>query len=354
MLWLRIASDLIVRTDRAGAALGSEFEAQFSDCLDFADEDARLALAQKLCGAMRSPGRIVRAFLSRSDAAAAWTLAHAPGLPADALRRAAGSRTLARSLAERDDLDGDVIDELLASGDAQIRVSLAGNVAAKLSREQLSELVSLARSSIASDRDARLAAALLKRSPMTVDFAPLFLVASPSQRAQILLAAQRAELGRDRGAAFAEVSADRISDLERHALERQTDLFEADLAAALGCPVELASLMARDPSGEPLAVALAAIRAPNEVCVRILTSRDMAEGPDYRRLGALARLQGALSVSAARTVTSAMIGRNAEDQGPAAPQGRHRVSMPGRGGAEVVRLIRQRQTPQGGRADVAS
>jgi hypothetical protein len=342
MLWLRIASDLIVRTDRAGSALGAEFEAQFSECLEYADEAARLDLAQKLCGAMRSPGRIVQAFLNRADAAAAWTLAHAPRLPPEALRRAAGSRLLSRSLAERDDLDEDIIDELLASGDAETRRALAGNAAAKLRRDQLAELVVQARLSIATDQDFRLAVALLRRSPMSVAFAPLFLVASPSQRAQILLAAQRAELGRDTNAKFVEVSPDAIADLERHALERQTELFEADLAGALGCSGEMAALIARDPSGEPLAIALAALRAPNEVCVRILTSRDMAEGPDYRRLGSLARLQGALSVAAARAVISAVVGQSSDVLQAETPQARHRAASQGRGGAEAVRLIRQR------------
>jgi uncharacterized protein (DUF2336 family) len=353
MLWLRIASDLVLRTDRAGAALGAEFETRFSECLEFADESARLAMAKKLCGAMRSPGRIVQSFLGRSDAAAAWTLAHAPSLPPEVLRQAAGSRSLSRALAERDDLDEVVVDELLATGDAEARIALARNVAARLTRNQLAELVTFAREFMASNQDFRLASALLGRSPMSLALAPLFLVASPTQRTQILLAAQRADLGRDHGAAFAEVPEQLIADLERHALERQAALFDADLAAALDCSQNLASRIAGDPSGEPLAVALAAIRAPNEVCVRILTSRDMAEGPDYRRLGALARLQGALSVAAARAVISAVIGNNNEDSRSAGPQSRHRAASQGRGGAEVVRLMRQRQAPRGGRADLA-
>jgi hypothetical protein len=345
MLWLRIASDLILRTDRAGAALGANFEAQFGECLGFANEASRLALAQKLCGALRAPARIVQSFLTRTDEAAVWTLSHAPRLPAEALRRAAGSAPLRLAIAGRDDLDEALIDGLLASGDAETRVALAGNDRAMLTRHQLAELVALAREAIDSVQDYRLAVALLKRSPMSAAYAPLFLIATPSQRTQILLAAQRAELGRDRGPAFREISADFIAGLERHALERQTELFEADLAAALGCSPELASRIAEDPSGEPLAVALAAIGASNEVCVRILTSRDMAEGPDYPRLGALARLQGALGVAAARAVISAITGGDALDSRIATPRSRHRAAVSGRGGAEVVRLMRQSRAP---------
>ena len=351
MLWLRIASDLILRTDRAGAALGAKFEAQFCECLEFADKSARLAIAQKLCGAMHSPSRIVQSCLSRSDEAALWTLAHAPQLPADVLTAASRTPSLFRALAGRDDIDELTIDALLSFGDLETRITLAGNASAKLTRRQLAKLVALAWELIGSEQDARLAVALLKRSPMSVDFAPLFLVASPSQRTQILLAAQRSELGSVRGATFAEPSPDHIANLERHALEGRTALFEADLAAALGCSSELASRIVADSSGEPLAVALAAIRAPNDVCVRILTSRDMAEGPDYTRLGALARLQGALSVAAARAVISAIAGASSSEAGSLTPQARHRVASPGRGGAEAVRLMRQRQVPREARVD---
>ena len=124
-------------------------------------------------------------------------------------------------------------------------------------------------------------------------------------------------------------------------MERQSELFEADLAAALGCSSALAARIAGDPSGEPLAVALAAIRAPNDVCVRILTSRDMAEGPDYRRLGALARLQGALGVAAARTVIAAIVGAAPSPPRSAVPRARHSAASPDRGGAEVFGLPRR-------------
>jgi hypothetical protein len=72
--------------------------------------------------------------------------------------------------------------------------------------------------------------------------------------------------------------------------------------------LELADRIARDSAGEPLAVALAALGAPNDVAVRILTSRDLQDGADYRRVGALARLKDALIPAAADLVITALIG----------------------------------------------
>jgi hypothetical protein len=49
--------------------------------------------------------------------------------------------------------------------------------------------------------------------------------------------------------------------------------------------------------------------------VRILTSSDLRDGGDYRRIGALARLQDALSPSAARRIVAAIIENPQDDEG---------------------------------------
>ena len=108
----------------------------------------------------------------------------------------------------------------------------------------------------------------------------------------------------------------------------EAELFARALAETLGCPNSLAEKIAADRSGEPLAVTLAAIGAPNDVSVRILTSSDLRDGADYRRIGALARLQDALSPSAARRVVAAIIenpqegktASRARRRAPAAPK----------------------------------
>ena len=84
--------------------------------------------------------------------------------------------------------------------------------------------------------------------------------------------------------------------------------FEAELAEAFGCTPAFAARIAGDASGEPLAVALAALYAPNDATVRILAARDLLDGGEYRRIAALARLKDALTPAAARLTMAAMIG----------------------------------------------
>ena len=135
----------------------------------------------------------------------------------------------------------------------------------------------------------------------------LFLLADPLERVEILLAAQRAELGRppcERTPASAEI----VRELELAALARRPEAFVAALARALDCETALAQKIADDPSGEPLAVALAALGAPGDVLVRVLIASDLEVGETYLRIRALARLNNALDRNAATTVMEALRG----------------------------------------------
>ena len=97
-----------------------------------------------------------------------------------------------------------------------------------------------------------------------------------------------------------------LDDLELAAVARQQERFVALLAEALQCSAELARAIVDDTTGEPLAVALAALGAANEVLVRILTSNDLLAGASYQRIHALARLNNALDRNAAMMVVAAL------------------------------------------------
>jgi hypothetical protein len=125
-----------------------------------------------------------------------------------------------------------------------------------------------------------------------------------------LAAAQRAELGRTGAAAMGHEAT--IARLENHALEREPEMFNAVLAQALGCGRELADRIAKEPSGEPLAVALAALGAAQDVAVRILISGDLQSGAKYTRIGSLIRLKDGLNPAAARRVIAALMGPQRE------------------------------------------
>jgi hypothetical protein len=173
---------------------------------------------------------------------------------------------------------------------------------------QVAALVRRARRSLDIDNDRRLAEAVLALRPTRIEMALLFLEANSDQRWAIALSAQRAELGRRRLDAIATVARETLSRLEHAAMAGNMVDFSEQLGRAIGAPPELTKRIAEDPSGEPLAVTLIAMGAPNDVCVRILTAKDMHEGNEFRRLLPLTRLSKSMNPLAARRILSAMIG----------------------------------------------
>ena len=210
------------------------------------------------------------------------------------------------------------IEAILDHGDDAQRLALAGDRHARLKTEHVAALALRARR-LAQDGDRRLAEAVLAREPIRLEAAPLFLEASRAQRREILLAAQRADLGRNRGAA-PKMDEDLVGQLEFTAIAGAANEFAEALAGALGVETELAARIAADPDGEPLAVALVALGAPYDLAVRVMTARDLSEeGDGFSRVHTLARLGDRLTPAAARRIVAAMTGREFEPATAAIP-----------------------------------
>jgi hypothetical protein len=143
----------------------------------------------------------------------------------------------------------------------------------------------------------------------------LFLLACSDRRALILADAERAELSSASPAPHGGDPDESIALLENHALECEPELFNGVLAQALGCSLDLAERIVREPSGEPLAVALAALGATPDATVRILVSGELRSGAKYTRIGALVRRKDGLNPAAARCVIAALIGAQKERRG---------------------------------------
>ena len=236
-------------------------------------------------------------------------LAEATALPRQRLLAAAeGSAAQARAVARRSDLDNSLISRLVERDEIDVAIALAQNRRASIDASRFAALARRAKARLAEAGDRRLVDALLERSPATVEQAALFFEASPIDRGRIVAAAQRATLGRREPIADGGDSLQAVARLEREAMAGEWSRFDAALADAFGCAPELAARIAGDASGEPLAVALAALYAPSDATVRILAARDLADGGVYRRIAALARLREALSPAAARLTLAAMIG----------------------------------------------
>ena len=228
------------------------------------------------------------------------------------LAAAADDNARACAVARRDDLDAELVGALVDHDEIEVLLDARAKSPRRRSIRGFTPRSPAAPdSAIEGMLDRRLAEALLDRGPARLEQAALFLEADLSRRAEILTAAQRAALAAPRPAVRPREASEAIARLERFALDADPERFAGALAEALECSLELAKRIAGDSSGEPLAVALAALGAPSDVTVRILTSRDLQDGADYRRVGALARLKDALSPAAAELVVAAMIGEAA-------------------------------------------
>lgn len=225
------------------------------------------------------------------------------------------------------------VEAILSQGDDARLLALARDRRARLRPEHIAALALRARK-LSQAGDRRLATAVLGREPVRLEVAPLFLEASPVQRRAIMLAAQRAELGRNAGAG-AKLAEDLAGRLEFAAIAGAAGEFVEALAETLGAPGELCARIAADRDGEPLAVALAALGAPYDLCVRIMAARDLSEeGDGFARIHTLALLGDRLSGPAARRIVAAMIGRA---NGVAAPPS----AAPARQAAEPSPFLRR-------------
>jgi uncharacterized protein (DUF2336 family) len=310
---LRITTDhFISRQDHSPRQL-AHFEKTMLRLIAKSDAAARLGVARKIARHPMAPARVLSTIEEMGGDGALHVLEFAP-LPRDRLAAAAfGHQSRACALARRADLDAELVAALGMRPEPEVALTLARNLAASIDAQTFAALARRA------EREKPLAEALLSRPSGGVDPAALFLLASSAQRAAILAAAQRMELARPGAATREPDHEDSIARLERYALEREPELFVATLAQLLGCSRDLAERIAKEPSGEPLAVALAAFDAPQDVAVRILISGDLQSGAKYTRLGSLIRLGVGLNPAAARRVVSALVG---------APKGRRAQHQP--------------------------
>jgi hypothetical protein len=144
---------------------------------------------------------------------------------------------------------------------------------------------------------------LLDRRPLGTELASLFLFANPSQRTEILLAAQRKHLNHP---ARSPPLLPALINLEAAAVACRADQFISILAEALDCEPVLARRIADDEFGEPLALALLSLGASYDLLVRVLISNDLMFGTNYRRIRALARLHNTLNRNAAGLIVAAL------------------------------------------------
>ncbi len=305
--WIRVATDYVV-SEAADPETSSKIVEAIASQLKAVERATQLEVARKLASSARSPIRLLLELVSTDSEVGAYLLEHAVAFTGQELEQAialGGKRPLA--VAKRRDLAPGLASLLAAQNDIGVLVALARNGSVRPEGTILHDLFERARQTAEEEGDHRLAEALLERKPAWPQCASLFLVARPDKRTEILLAAQRLQLGQT-SSYPASIESASLDELEIAAVARQPDQFLARLAEALNCDRELARKIVGDPTGEPLAVALTALGAGNEVLARILISNDLMSGSTFQRIGALARLNGVLSQSAAAFIVKALRG----------------------------------------------
>jgi uncharacterized protein (DUF2336 family) len=305
-IWLRIAIDYFVAMEPSDSDMIARFVEATAAKLAAADPATRLEIARKLGPCARAPARLLAALRFLDPDAADYVLEHAVACSNGELERAiaSGGRG-AIAVAKRKNLDPHIVKALASNDDVLVLVALASNESARLEGPSLFDLLRRARRLAEQEGDRRLADALLERGRIGPEHAALFLCAQPNRRIEILLAVQRSQLGRSSGSS-PPMRSTSLDDLELAAVARQPERFVSLLAEALDCSQEFARAIVHDATGEPLAVALTALGAPNEILVRVLISNDLMAGANYQRIRALARLNNALNRNAAMMVIAAL------------------------------------------------
>jgi uncharacterized protein (DUF2336 family) len=300
---LRVATDRFVNDPAPSRDAIAEFEKTALALLSDRDPATRLVVARKLAPRMDAPHSVLAAIFERGNEAALLILEKAVAAPRTLLiAAAAGEAAAACAVARRTDLDDELIAILAQRPIPEVALTLARNAAAPIRPECFALLARRAQD------DKALAQALLMRAAPPLNHAPLFLFASSEQRRAILIAAQRSELGRSATQSAWRPPNGAVQRLEAYALARQPELFVDALADALDCDAHLAGRIIAEPSGEPLAVALAALDATQDATMRILLLGHSSLSLDINRVSALTRLKDALRPAAARRVVSAMTG----------------------------------------------
>ena len=306
-LWFRFAIDYFFAVDAQEGARTEALAAQMIETLGMAGPGERLAVVQQLSLSLRAPAEIFEAVADMGGEPAAYVLSHCAAL-GDARVCEAAAGDMAAAVAQRGVLPRAALDRLIRHSNVEAPLALAQNPIVSLSPTQFAAIVARAAHEDWRAGDPRLAQALLRRGAIALEHGPLFFAADSAQRVAILAAARRIDLGRPGAVAGPISRPGQIDALDRLAMDADDQSFVAELAEALGCDEALAARIADEPSGDALALALTALKARDDVIVRILVSRDLTAPGARSRVGALSRFRGVLTPQVAARMVAAIRG----------------------------------------------
>jgi uncharacterized protein (DUF2336 family) len=323
---LRVVTDQFVSKPRHPAADIRQYEELALQLIPEVDVASAAAIAKRLGGHPDAPGSVIDKLLDKSpEVAAAVFAAAAPVERAKLTERAEwGSLAEAIAIAGRKNLDAMTAAALARRQETEVLCALAANRDAPLDAHATSYLLQRGRT------DRELGLVLLARTDLALDKSPLFILANSEQRVEMLAAAGRIVEGeRGKTKRMPQPDLEALADL---AAAEKWGLFAIEFAMRLGCDPRGVQAILRDKSGEPLAVALAALGMPAAEAARIFLSSEPGISHSVDRVRTLTRITSDLPVNAARRLMSAMLGQPLAGDEP-----RHRRYEQASDGASLVR-----------------
>ena len=308
---LRVLVDLFVSKPAHGPEAVRQFEEIVSRLLHEADEAARLIVAEKLAAHPQTPPALLRHLMAGRGAIAAKILSCAV-LDAQTVQAAGalGTAEMALAVAVRSDLDGATIRALAERPEPEVVAALVDNLALTIDPGLYRYLVRRGRENVP------LARKLLKRHGDPAELGALFLAADRKQRAEILLAMRRHDLGLPRPEPVAGAEA-ALAQIARVVLLPGMDGLDLIFCQALNLAAPLAERIIDDPNGEPMAVALAALGASPELAARVFILGPPTIGHVYATVKSLVGLVETLSPGTARRLIASMSGEASPVRRPA-------------------------------------
>ena len=302
----RVLTDLYVQEERPhGVAEMIRYGALMAGLLERLGTRDRRIIAEKLSRRPDAPVALLRMLAEDEPEVAAPVIERALQLDELMLLRLAERNEASReAIARRGGLTRQLLLRLVEYGGPETLAALARNGAARFDPPLLSRLADRL-------RDVPEAARLFveREDVEGADAAPLFLAASEAGRRKILAGLEARTAGPGRAAAdplVAALSTDIGRTLLDHAIAQRSAEIAATLAKLLRLPSPLADAIVADEGGEPLLVALKALRMPEQTVVSVLLHANLSVGRSARRLFALGELSASFGAAAANRLIASL------------------------------------------------
>lgn len=339
----RVMADMFVSKSSHTADEIAQFQEMAVAMIGDIDAETLAVAALKLAQHPATPVAVLERLLRADEKSAAAVLQHAAQVSREILIDVAkwGDGALACALARRDSADDELLRLLMERPEVEVLQALVENPSVKIPSSLAQALVRRALG------HPDLATALVGRSDIDADMTALYLFASTERRASLLLAARRMDLGNFSEIRLGAGEAAALLRLERLAIERNVAAFDQALGVALACPADTAHRLANDPSGEALAIALAAIGMGPANAARVFMSLAPSIAHSVERVHALTALVRSLSQQAARSIVADITGRSKWTLLRAMPQAVSHHALPSRAQTEGTPVARAAGEIQG-------